>query len=64
MKLIKIVRKMKSIMGEVVISELEEETIYWEAYADVSFDNVEDGHTQVGYVISETAGKRCSIWWK
>ena len=39
-------------MGEVVINELEEENIYWEAYADASFGNVEDGHMQIGYIIS------------
>ena len=64
-KLIKVVRKVKSIMGRVVINELEEENIYWEAYADALFGNVEDGHTQIGYVISVTDGKRkCPIWWK
>ena len=64
-KLIKIVRKVKSIMGGVVINELEEENIYWEAYADASFGNVEDGHTQIGYIISVADGKRrCPIWWK
>ena len=64
-KLIKVVRKVKLIMGEVVMSELEEENLYWEAYADASFGNIEDGHTQLGYVISLTDGKkRCTIWWK
>ena len=64
-KLIKIVRKVKSIMGGVVINELEEENTYWEAYAVASFGNVEDGHTQIGYIISVTDGKkRCPIWWK
>ena len=63
-KLIKVVRKVKSIMGGVVINELEEENICLEAYADSSFGNVEDGHTQIGYVISVTDGKRCPIWWK
>ena len=64
-KLIKIVRKVKSIMGGVVIDELEEENTYWEAYTDASFGNVEDGHTQIGYIISVTDGKkRCPIWWK
>ena len=64
-KLIKIVRKVKSIMGIVVLEELEGEEIYWEAYADASFGNVEDGHTQLGYIISLTDGKRrCPIWWK
>ena len=64
-KLIKIVRKVKHIMGEIVMSELEEENLYWEAYADASFGNIEDGHTQLGYVISLTDGKkRCTIWWK
>ena len=62
-KLIKIVRKVKSIMGGVVIDELDEENTYWEAYADASFGNVEDGHTQIGYIISVTDGKkRCPIW--
>ena len=42
------VRKVKSIMGE-VINELEGENIYWEAYVAASFGNVEDGHTQTGY---------------
>lgn len=64
-KLIKIIRKAKSIMGEVVMYELEEKDIYWEAYADASFGNVEDGHTQIGYIIALTDGKRrCPIWWK
>ena len=64
-KLIKVVRKVKSIMGGVVINELEEENIYWEAYAEASFGNVEDGHTQIGYVMSVTDGKRrYPIWWK
>ena len=64
-KLIKIVRKVKSIMGEVVLDGLKEHHIYWEAYADASFGNVEDGHTQLGYIISLTDGsKRCPIWWK
>ena len=64
-KLIKIVRKVKNIMGEIVMSELEEENLYWEAFADASFGNIEDGHTQLGYVISLTDGKRrCPIWWK
>ena len=64
-KLIKIVRKVKHIMGGIVMSELEEENLYWEAYADASFGNIEDGHTQLGYVISLTDGKkRCTIWWK
>ena len=64
-KLIKIVKKVKSIMGGVVINKLEEENIYWEAYADASFGNVEDGHTQIGYIISVSDGmKRCPIWWK
>ena len=36
-----------------------------EAYADASFGNVEDGHTQIGYIISVTDGKkRSTIWWK
>ena len=57
--------QVKSIMGVVAINELEKENIYWEAYADASFGNVEDGHTQIGYVISATDGKRrCPIWWK
>lgn len=64
-KLIKTVRRVKSIMGEVVISELEEGNIYWEAYADASFGNIDDGHTQIGYIISLTDGKkRCPILWK
>ena len=64
-KLIKVVRKVKNIMGGIVMSELEEENLYWEAYADASFGNIEDGHTQLGYVISLTDGKkRCTIWWK
>ena len=63
-KLIKIVRKLKSITGGVVINELEEENIYWEAYADAPFGNVEDGYTQIRYVISVTDGKRCPTWWK
>ena len=64
-KLIRIVRKVKSIMGGVVIDELEEENTYWEAYSDASLGNVEDGHTQIGYIISVTDGKkRCPIWWK
>ena len=64
-KLIKVVRKVKHIMGGVVLSELEEENLYWEAYADASFGNIEDGHTQLGYIISLTDGKkRCTIWWK
>ena len=64
-KLIKIVRRVKSIKGKVIIDELEEEGIYWEAYADASFGNIEDGHTQIGYIISLTDGKRrCPIWWK
>ena len=45
------------------MNELEEENIYWAAYADVSFGNVEDGHTQIGYAISLADGKRrCPIW--
>ena len=64
-KLIKAVRRVKSIMGEIVLSDLEEEDLYWEAYADASFGNIEDGHTQLGYVISLTDGKkRCTVWWK
>ena len=64
-KLIKVVRRVKSIMGEVVLDELKEENLYWEAYADVSFGNVEDGHTQLGYIISLTDGRRrCPMWWK
>ena len=64
-KLIKIVRRVKTIMGGIVIKELEQENIYWEAYADALFGNIEDGHTQLGYVISLTDGKnRCPIWWK
>ena len=64
-KLIKVVRRVKSIKGKVIIDELEEEGIYWEAYADASFGNIEDGHTQIGYIISLTDGKRrCPIWWK
>ena len=64
-KLIKVVRKVKSIMGEIILSELEEKNLYWEAYADASFGNVEDGHTQIGYVISLTDGRnRCTVWWK
>ena len=47
-KLIKIVRRVKTIMGGIVIKELEQENIYWEAYADASFGNIEDGHTQLG----------------
>ena len=57
-KLIKIVRKVKSTKGEVITDGLEGESIYWEAYADASFGNVEDGHTQIGYIISLTDGKR------
>ena len=64
-KLIKVVRKVKHIMGGIVLSELKEENLYWEAYADASFGNVEDGHTQLGYIISLTDGKqRCPLWWK
>ena len=64
-KLIKVVRKVKHIMGEIVLCELEEENLCWEAYADASFGNIEDGHTQLGYIISLTDGKRrCPIWWK
>ena len=64
-KLIKVVRRVKSIMGEVVLDELKEENLYWEAYADASFGNVEDGHTQLGYIISLTDGRRrCPMWWK
>ena len=64
-KLIKVVRKVKHIMGEIVMSKLEEENLYWEAYADASFGNIEDGHTQLGYIISLTDGRRrCPIWWK
>ena len=64
-KVIKVVRKVKSIMGEVVLDDLKEGDIYWEAYADASFGNIEDGHTQLGYIISLTDGKkRCPIWWK
>ena len=52
-------------MGEIILSELEEKNLYWEAYADASFGNVEDGHTQIGYVISLTDGRnRCTVWWK
>ena len=64
-KLIKVVRKVKHIMGGVLLGELEEKDLYWEAYADASFGNIEDGHTQLGYIISLTDGrKRCAIWWK
>lgn len=64
-KVIKVVRKVKSIMGEVVLRELEEKNLHWEAYADASFGNIEDGHTQIGYIISLTDGmNRCPIWWK
>ena len=64
-KLIKTVRRVKSIMGGVTLNELEEKEIYWEAYADASFGNIEDGHTQLGYIIALTDGKkRCPIWWK
>ena len=64
-KLIKVVRRVKNIMGGIIMSELEESKLYWEAYADASFGNIEDGHTQLGYIISLTDGrKRCAIWWK
>ena len=64
-KLIKVVRRVQSIKGVVVIDELEEGNMFWEAYADASFGNIEDGHTQIGYIISLTDGrKRCPIWWK
>ena len=64
-KLIKTVRRVKGIMGGVTLAELEERKLYWEAYADASFGNIEDGHTQLGYIISLTDGeKRCPIWWK
>ena len=64
-KLIKVVRKTKLIMGGVTMHELNEKDLYWEAYADASFGNIEDGHTQLGYIISLTDGKkRCTLWWK
>ena len=64
-KLIKVVRKVKYNMGGVVMGEIEEENLHWEAYADASFGNIEDGHTQLGYIISLTDGiNRCAIWWK
>ena len=64
-RLIKVVRRIKWIGGGVVLHGLEEKNMHWEVYADASFGNVEDGQTQVGYIISLTDGKmRCPIWWK
>ena len=64
-KLIKVIRKVKHIRGGVVMGSLDDDGLHWEAYADASFGNVEDGHTQLGYIISLTDGKnRCPIWWK
>ena len=64
-KLIKIIRKVKSIMGEIIINELDEKKFFWEGYADASFGNIDDGYTQIGYIIALTDGKkRCPIWWK
>ncbi len=37
-------------------------SMYWEVYADASFANIEDGETQVGYIISLADEKtRCPI---
>ena len=63
--LIKKVRKAKMINGTIVLGKVEEKDIFWEVYADASFGNIEDGSTQIGYIISLSDGKkRCPIWWK
>ena len=64
-KLTRVVRKAKRIRGKIVLETLKKERLFWEVYADASFGNVEEGSTQIGYIISLTDGyKRCPIWWK
>ena len=65
-KLIKVVRKTKRSNAEIHLEVLNEKNVYWEIYADASFGNIENGRTQIGYLISlvEDEGKKCPIWWK
>ena len=59
----------EAIEGLIYLNKLWEgvsvRALYWEAYADASFGNIEDCHTQLGCLIALTDGKKsCTIWWK
>ena len=65
-KLIKTTKKMKKTRGAVRIQRLQERDVYWEVYCDASLGNVDEGKSQIGYIISlkDETGKRCPIFWK
>ena len=64
-RLIRVVRKAKRSSPKVRLEKIEGKKAHWEVYADASFGNVEEGQTQIGFVVALTDGKkRCPIWWK
>ena len=64
-RLIRVVRKAKRSSPKVRLERIEGKKAHWEVYADASFGNVEEGQTQIGFVVALTDGKkRCPIWWK
>ena len=65
-KLIKVLKKVKSGAASILLDGLQENSVEWEVFADASFGNVDEGQTQIGYIISlaDNGRKRCPIWWK
>ena len=65
-RLIELVEKTKSSVVEVNIRRLEWEGVQMEVYSDVSFENVEGGKSQIGYIIGlrDRRGERCPLAWK
>ena len=65
-KLIKTTKKMQKTRGAVKIQRLQEKDVYWEVFCDASLGNVDEGKSQIGYIISlkDETGKRSPIFWK
>lgn len=64
-KLIKIANKAKEQEWEIKLECLNGK-LEIEVFADASFNNVGDGHSQMGYIISvkDKHGHRCPLFWK
>lgn len=63
--LVKLIEKTQGEMVKLKIEKLGKD-VYLEIFADASFNNVGDGNSQIGYIISlkDREGKKCSIYWK